>query len=115
MVGGPQFSEFAGGTANSPTDGQTVALPSALMQPTAADDVAAALADVAVAKPLNSTVELAGPEAIPLDELVRQFLKANSDPRTVVTDEQANYFGIPLNHSSLVPGENPRLGPTHFE
>jgi uncharacterized protein YbjT (DUF2867 family) len=115
IVRATQFFEFVGSIANSATDGQTVRLPSALMQPIAADDVAAALAGVAVAKPLNSMVELAGPEAIPLDEIVRQFLKANSDPRTVVTDDQAPYFGIPLNNSTLVPGENPRLGPTHFE
>ena len=115
IVRATQFFEFVGSIANSATDGQTVRLPSALMQPIAADDVAAALAKIAVANPLNSMVELAGPEAIPLDEVVRQFLKANRDPRTVVTDEQARYFGIPLNHRSLVPDENPLLGPTHFE
>jgi len=110
-----QFFEFLASIANSATAGQSVRLPSALMQPIAADDVAAALAQIAVADPLNSIVELAGPEAIPLDEVVRQFLKANRDPRSVVTDEHAPYFGIPLNHRSLLPGENPLLGPTHFE
>jgi uncharacterized protein YbjT (DUF2867 family) len=114
IVRATQFFEFVGSIANSATNGQTVRLPSALMQPIAADDVAAALAEVAVADPLNRMVELAGPEAIPLDEVVRQFLKANRDPRAVITDEQANYFGISLNHRSLVPGENPLLGPTHF-
>ncbi len=115
IVRATQFFEFVGSIANSATDGQTVRLPSALLQPIVSDDVATALASVAVAEPSNSMLELAGPEAIPLDEVVRQFLKANRDPRTVVTDDQAPYFGIPLNHRSLVPGENPRLGPTHFE
>lgn len=115
IVRATQFFEFVGSIANSATDGQTVRLPSALMQPMAADDVAAALAEIAVEDPLNGMVELGGPEAIPLDEVVRQFLKANRDPRPVVTDGQARYFGIPLNHRTLVPGENPRLGPTRFE
>jgi uncharacterized protein YbjT (DUF2867 family) len=115
IVRATQFFEFVGSIAHSATDGQTVRLPSALMQPILSDDVAAALAGIAVAEPLNSVVELAGPEAIPLDDVVRQFLKADRDPRTVITDEQARYFGTPLNHRSLVPGENPTLGPTHFE
>ena len=115
IVRATQFFEFVGSIANAATDGQTVRLPSALTQPIVSDDVAAALTGVAVAEPLNRIVELAGPEAIPLDEVVRQFLKANRDPRTVVTDERAPYFGIPLKHRSLVPDENPRLGPTHFE
>ena len=115
IVRATQFFEFVGSVANSATDGQTVRLPSALMQPIAADDVAAALAKIAVGDPLNGMVELAGPEAIPLDEVVRQFLKANRDPRTLVTDEQTRYFGIELNHRTLIPGENPLLGPTHFE
>jgi len=115
IVRATQFFEFVGSIANSATDGQTVRLPSALLQPIVSDDVATALAGVAVAEPLNSMVELAGPEAIPLDEVVRQFLKANRDPRTVITDEQAIYFGIPLKQRSLVPDGTPRLGATHFE
>jgi len=115
IVRATQFFEFVGSIANSATDGQTIRLPSAPMQPIAANDVAAALAEIAVANPLNGTVELAGPKAIPIDEVVRQFLKANRDPRTVVTDERASYFGIPLNNHSLVPGEKPLLGSTHFE
>jgi uncharacterized protein YbjT (DUF2867 family) len=79
------------------------------------DDVAAALADVAVEEPLNGTVELAGPEPIRLDELVRRFLSANRDARKVTTDVHARYFGIELNDHSLTPGENPRIGPTRFE
>src|SRR5579871_3864253 len=115
IVRATQFFEFVGSVANSATDGQSVRLPSALMPPIAADHVAAALAKNAVGDPLNGMVELAGPEAIPLDEVVRQFLKANRDPRTLVTDEQTRYFGIELNHRTLIPGENPLLGPTHFE
>ena len=70
--------------------------------------------DVALAEPLNSTIDLAGPELIRQDELVRQFLSATGDPRSVVTDVQALYFGTPINDQSLTPGENPRLGPTRF-
>lgn len=103
-----------GSIANSATDGQTVRLPSALLQPILADDIAAALAGIAVAEPLNRMIELAGPDAIPLDEVVRQFLKAKHDPRTVITDEKAAYFGIPLKQRTLVPDANPLLGTTHF-
>src|SRR6266480_826528 len=93
IVRATQFFEFVGGIADSATDGQTVRLTSALFQPILSDDVAAALARIAVAKPLNGTVELAGPDAIPFDEVVRQYLTAHNDPRKVVTDEQARYFG----------------------
>ena len=115
IVRATQFFEFVGGIAQSATSGQTVRLPSALFQPILSDDVVAALARIAVAKPLNETVELAGPEAIPFDEVVRQYLAAQNDPRTVVTDEPACYFGTPLEKRSLVPaGENPLLGSTRF-
>src|ERR1700758_299982 len=76
IVRATQFFEFVGGIAQSATEGQTVRLPSAMMQPIASDDVAAALVDVALAEPLNSTIDLAGPEPIRQDELVRQFLSA---------------------------------------
>jgi len=115
IVRATQFFEFVGSIANSATDGRTVRLPSALLQPIVSDDIAAALASVAVAEPLNRMIDLAGPEAIPLDEVVRQFLKANRDPRTVITDEQATYFGVPLKQRSLVPDATPwRVGTTHF-
>jgi len=110
-----QFFEFVGGIAQSATDGQTVRLSPALMQPVVSDDVAAALADVAVEEPLNGTVELAGPEPIRLDELVRRFLSATRDARKVTTDVHARYFGTELNDQSLTPGDNPRIGPTRFE
>jgi len=115
IVRSTQFFEFVNSIAQSATDGQTVRLSSALVQPILSDDVAAALVDVAVGKPLNGTVELAGPERIRLDEFVRRFLSANRDARTVTTDVHARYFGIDLNDQSLTPGENPRIGPTRFE
>jgi len=115
IVRATQFSDFVGGIANSATDGQNVRLPSALLQPIVSDDVAAALANVAVAAPLNGMVDIAGPEAFPLDEAVRKFLKATQDSRIVITDEKATYFGIPLQQRSLVPDGNARLGATHFE
>src|SRR6478609_9739463 len=115
IVRATQFFEFVGGIAQFSTEGQTVRLPPALMQPIAADDVAAVLADVALAEPLNGTFDLAGPEPIRQDDLVRQFLKATGDARTVITDPRALYFGITVNDQSLTPGEHPRLGPTRFE
>ena len=115
IVRATQFFEFVGAIAQSATDGQTVRLPPALMQPIVSDDVAAALADVAVAEPLNGTVELAGPEPIRMDELVRRFLSANRDARKVTTDVHAGYFGTAVNDQSLTPGDDPRIGPTRFE
>src|SRR5256886_1399273 len=115
IVRATQFFEFVGAIAQSATDGQTVRLPPALMQPIVSDDVAAALADLAVKKPLNGSVELAGPEPIRMDELVRRFLSANRDARKVTTDAHAGYFGTAVNDQSLTPGDNPRIGPTRFE
>jgi len=115
IVRATQFFEFVSGIAQSATEGQTVRLSPALVQPVVSDDVAAALADVAVEEPLNGTIELAGPERLRLDELVRRFLNANQDTRQVVADVHARYFGIELNDQSLTPGNNPRIGPTRFE
>jgi len=115
IVRSTQFFEFVNGLAQSATDGQTVRLPPALMQPIVSDDVAAALADVAINAPVNGMIELAGPELIRQDELVRRFLSAKQDARQVVTDVHARYFGIELNDQSLTPGDNPRIGPTRFE
>jgi len=114
IVRATQFFEFVGGIAQSATEGQTVRLPPVLMQPIAADDVAAVMADVALAAPLNGTFDLAGPEPIRQDDLVRQFLTATGDARTVITDPRAPYYGINVNDQSLTPGENPRLGTTRF-
>ncbi len=109
IVRATQFFEFIGSIADGSTEGQTVRLPPVLMQPMAADDVAAGLADVAVARPLNGTVELAGPEAIRLDELARRLLSAKRDPRQVSTDVKAGYFGAELDDRSL----HARQGSTH--
>ena len=115
IVRATQFFEFVGAIAQSATEGQTVRLPPAMMQPIVSDDVAAALADIAVEQPLNGTIELAGPEPIRMDELVRRFLSANRDARKVTTDVHAGYFGTAVNDQSLTPGNNPRLGPTRFD
>jgi len=115
IVQSTQFFEFVGAIAQFSTVGQTVHLPPALAQPIGADDVAAAMADVAVGAPVNGTIEIAGPERIPLDQLVGRFLTATQDPREVVTDAHARYFGIEVNDQSLTPGNNARIGPTRFE
>lgn len=110
-----QFFEFVGGIAQSATVGGEIRLSPALIQPVASDDVVAALAEVALASPVNGTLEVAGPEAIPLDELVRRFLQATRDTRKVVPDIHARYFGDVLNDQSLTPGRTPRLGAIRFE
>jgi uncharacterized protein YbjT (DUF2867 family) len=115
IVRSPQFFEFLGGIAQSGTDGQTVRLSPALVQPIASDDVAAAMANVTVGAPVNGTVEIAGPERVTLAELVQRFLSATQDPRKVIADVHARYFGLELNDQSLTPGDNPRIGPTRFE
>jgi uncharacterized protein YbjT (DUF2867 family) len=114
IVRATQFFEFVGGIAQFATEGQTVRLPPVLMQPIAAEDVAAVMADVARSEPLKGTFDLAGPELVRQDDLVRQFLKATGDTRTVVTDPKALYYGITVNDQSLTPGDHPRLGPTRF-
>src|SRR6202047_4409590 len=114
IVRATQFFEFVGGIAQSATEGQTVRLPPVLMQPIAADDVAAVMADAALAEQLNGTVDLAGPEPIRQDDLVRQFLNTTRDARTEITDSKALYFDIAVNDQSLTPGDHPRLGPTRF-
>jgi uncharacterized protein YbjT (DUF2867 family) len=110
-----QFFEFVGAIVQSGTDGDAIRLSPALIQPIASDDVAAALADLAVAPPLNGTVEVAGPEPLPIDKLARQFLAAKGDGREVIADVHARYFGATINDRSLTPGEHPRLGRIHFE
>jgi uncharacterized protein YbjT (DUF2867 family) len=115
IVRATQFFEFVSGIAAFGTVGKTVRLPSALMQPIASEDVAEALVDIALAAPLNGMVEVAGPEALPLDEVVRRFLLATKDERQVMTDVHASYFGLELNDQSLTPGNSPRLGQTHFD
>src|SRR6267378_5790875 len=114
IVRATQFFEFVSGIAQAATEGQTVRLPPILMQPIVSDDVAAVMADVALAEPSNGTLDLAGPKPIRQDELVRQFLNATGDPRTVITDPKALYYGISVNDQSLTPGDHARLGPTRF-
>ena len=115
IVRATQFFEFIGRIADSSSNGDTVRLSPALVQPESADDVVSTLADVAVGSPLNDTVELGGPESFPLDELVRRVLRANGDPRQVTTDLHARYFGAELDERSLVPGDDARIAPTRFE
>ena len=110
-----QFFEFIGRIADSSADGDTVRLAPVMVQPEAADDVAAALADIATNPPLNDTVELAGPEPYRLDELARRVLSAKGDARQVKADVHARYFGAELDDHSLTPGDNPRIAPTRFE
>jgi len=115
IVRATQFFEFVSGIAQAATDGQTVRLSTVMMQPILSDDVAAALADVALAKPADGMIELAGPEPIRMDDLVRRLLTAQHDTRQIVSDPQAGYFGTPVDDRSLTPGERPRLGATRFD
>ena len=110
-----QFFEFVGGIVDSCSDGQVARLSPALFQPVASDDVAAALADVTLGGPVNGVVELAGPERLSLDEFGRRYLAATKDPRRIVIDIHARYFGAELNDQSLTPGNNPRIGSVRFE
>src|SRR5438874_241831 len=114
IIHATQFFEFVKGIAQSATDGSTVRLSPILMQPIVSDDVAVAVADVALGQPINGMIEVAGPDPIRQDELVRQYLSATGDPRKVITDVNTGYYGIEVNDQSLVPGDNPRLGSTHF-
>src|SRR5215471_1699918 len=115
IVHATQFFEFVKGIAQSGADGSTIRLSSVLMQPMAADDVAAAVAEAALGQPVNGMIEVAGPDQIRQDELVRQYLSATGDPLKVVTNDKPLYYGIEVNDESLVPGPNPRLGKIHFK
>jgi uncharacterized protein YbjT (DUF2867 family) len=115
IIRSTQFFEFLGGIAQSATDGETVRLSPAHLQPVASDDVAALVTKVATMAPANGVIELAGPERIGLDDLVRRYLTAKHDSRKVVADVHARYFGTELNDKSLTPGDNPHIGSTSFE
>ncbi|WP_133797455.1 NmrA family NAD(P)-binding protein [Prosthecobacter fusiformis] len=115
IVRATQFFEFISSIAHAGTRGQAVHLSSVLMQPIAAEDVASALVDIALAGPIHGMVELAGPEAIRLDEIVRRYLRATGDERTVETDPNTGYFGTAVNDQSLTPGEQPLLGKTPLD
>jgi uncharacterized protein YbjT (DUF2867 family) len=115
IIRATQFFEFAKGIADSGADGGKVRLPAALIQPMAADDVAAAIGRIAVGAPVNGTVEVGGPEQFRLYEFVQRGLAASKDPREVVADPHARYFGLELSERALIPGDGARIGETSFE
>jgi uncharacterized protein YbjT (DUF2867 family) len=115
IVRATQFFEFIKGIADLSTEGNSVRLPPALIQPMAAEDVASAVCRVVLGSPLNGTVEIGGPEQFRLDELVRRALAARKDPREVFADPQARYYGIKVSETTLIPGSDARLGDTRLE
>jgi len=115
LVHATQFFEFVASIAGSATEGDTVRLPPAPVQPIAGNDVADALAAVVVGTPVNGRMEIGGPERFPLDGFVRVGLRASGDPRTVVTDPAAPYFGAHPGEETLVPTAGAQLGATRFE
>jgi uncharacterized protein YbjT (DUF2867 family) len=115
IVHATQFFEFAARMADDTSDGDTVRVPPALIQPMAAGDVAAAVCRVALAAPLNNTIEIAGPEPLRFEDFVRQGLRAMGDQRVVVADPHARYFGARLSERALLPGDGAQLGPTRFD
>ena len=114
IVHATQFFEFAARMADEATDDGTVRVPPVLIQPMSADDVAAAVCHVALAAPLNNTIEIAGPQPLRFEDFVRQRLRSVGDQRVVVTDPQARYFGARLSKRALLPGDGAQLGPTQF-
>ena len=115
IVRATQFFEFLMPIANAATQGQSVRVSSAPLQPIAGADVAAALAEVVGQAPLNGICEVAGPQAMPLDELIGRVLRARKDPRHVITDAEAPYFGARLDERTLIPGREARIGKTTLE
>jgi uncharacterized protein YbjT (DUF2867 family) len=115
IVRATQFFEFVAGIADAATAGDTVRVPSVLIQPIAADDIAAILGRVAVAAPADGTIEVAGPEPFRLDTIIRRSLAVQDDPRTVLADPAARYFGAHLEERTLVPDEPTIIGETRFE
>ena len=115
IVRATQFFEFFQRIADEATEGTTVRLPDALIQPMAADDVAAAVARVAVAAPVNGIVEIGGPVAFTFEDFIRTGLQSNQDRRNVVADPRAMYFGAALEERSLLPGTTAQLAATTFE
>jgi uncharacterized protein YbjT (DUF2867 family) len=110
-----QFFEFVGAIIEEGAEGDVIRLSPALLQPIASDDVAAALADLALAPPVNGIREVAGPVACPLDKFARKIMGVHGDRRQVIADVHARYYGMELNDLSLTPGDNPRLGSIRFE
>ncbi|HET6993940.1 MAG TPA: SDR family oxidoreductase [Chitinophagaceae bacterium] len=110
-----QFFEFAARIAQSATIGSEVHISTGAIQPIASDETVAALADVAVGQPLNATIEVGGPVTMPMVEFIRYYLTATEDPRQLIADEHARYFGVELDDNSLVTGENARIGKIKYE
>ena len=115
IIRATQFFEFVKSIADFSADGNKVRLPPALFQPMAAEDVASAIARVSIRSPVNGTSEVGGPEQFRLDELTRKDLAARKDPREVISDPHARYFGIQVSERTLLPNEDARLGETRFE
>lgn len=114
IVRSTQFFEFLRAIADSATEGDTVRVPTAKLQPIAAEDVASAVTDVAVSDPATGVIEIAGPAAVSFADLVRDVLTADNDPRTVVGDEHARYFGTELTDASITAGPDAHLGGISF-
>lgn len=115
IIRATQFFEFVKAIADFSTEGNKVHMPTALIQPMAADDVASAVGRVATGAPVNGTIEVGGPEKFRLDELARKCLAAIKDPREVVTDPQGRYYGLQISENTLLPGAGARLSETRFE
>jgi uncharacterized protein YbjT (DUF2867 family) len=115
LIHATQFFEFLRAIAQFSTDGDTVRLPPVLFQPIAAEDVASAIAEAALAEPANDTIEIAGPDTFTLPEPIRQVLAQDGDPRKVIVDPAAPYFGIKVSERTLVPGASARLGATKLD
>jgi len=115
IVHATQFFEFAVRMADEASDGDTVRVPPVLIQPIAADDVAAALCNVALAASVNTTIEIAGPQPLRFADFVRERLRSVGDHRVVIADPQARYFGARLSERDLLPGDGAQLGPTRFD
>ena len=114
IIRSTQFYEFVDSIADAATEGDTVRVPDARIQPIAADDAARAVGRIAVGTPVNGVVEIGGPEALGFDELIRIGLSAHDDPRTVVSDPDAQYFGTKLEDTSLLPGDGAQLAETRY-
>ena len=114
IVHATQFFEFVAGIADAATDGNTVRVPPALIQPMAADDVAAAVGKVSAGSPVNGIVEVAGPEPFRFAELIQQWFRARQDPREVIVDPSARYYGAILSDGELLPGPDARIAETRF-
>ena len=114
IIRATQFFEFIGAIADAGTANGATRITSAQMQPIVSDDVADAVVDVALSEPVNGTIELAGPEPFHICDIVREFLAAQSDPREVITDDAAGYYGHPVDEMALMPGEGALIGPTRF-